>query len=169
DGKTKGHYCLIKDFNKLMSFQSKHTARRFFCRRCFCSKESEEKLNEHSVLCSNNDFQKLVLPTGEVKNGKADNIVQFTNIKNKLMCPFIIYADFESILVELDSKVEKGGDESYTIKTQEHKAISFCYQIVCVDPRYNVGPIVYVGEDAASVFLKELRKEKNKLFKIMKN
>lgn len=169
DGKTKGHYCLIKDFNKLMCFQSKHKARRFFCRRCFCSKDSEEKLNEHSVLCSNNDFQKLVLPTGEVKNGKADNIVQFTNIKNKLMCPFIIYADFESILVELDNKVEKDGDESYTIKTQEHKAISFCYQIVCVDPRHNVGPVVYVGKDAATVFLQELRKEKNKLFKIMKN
>ena len=48
---TKGHYVLIKDFNRFMYNKTKHEGRKYFCRRCFNHFSSEEKLGDHKGNC----------------------------------------------------------------------------------------------------------------------
>ena len=59
---------------------------------------SEEKLKEHNedfINCNTqNQPAKLILPDNE------NAFVEFKNHKNNFNCPFVIYADFESLLQE---------------------------------------------------------------------
>ena len=51
---TKGkeqHYVLIKDFNKFMYNQTKHTCRKHFCMHCLQCLKSEIVLNNHTENC----------------------------------------------------------------------------------------------------------------------
>ena len=76
--------------------------------------------------------------------------------------PFVIYADFESMLVPEERNSESGSseDESSTNLYQTHRACSFGIKTVChYDDKYSGEYRSYVGEDAAYVFLKTVLKE----------
>ena len=45
------HYVLIKDFNKFMYNQTKHTRRKHFCMHCLQCFKSEIVLNNHTENC----------------------------------------------------------------------------------------------------------------------
>ena len=83
------------------------------------------------------------------------------NRRNCLPVPFVIYADFESILVPNENtKSNAGSDESYTERYQTHQACSFGLKTVCHYNDSHSGEYVsYVGKDAAYVFLKTVIKE----------
>ena len=61
--------------------------------------------------------------------------------------PFIIYADFESILVPEDNG-KQNPEESYTNKYKKHIACSSGYKVVCVDDKFSKPFKIYLGEDA---------------------
>ena len=50
--------------------------------------------------------------------------------------PFMIYADFESILVPEDNG-EQNPNESYISKYQKHVGYSYGYKLVCVDDKFS--------------------------------
>ena len=87
------HYCWIKDFNKLMADYSDNNRRKHFCRFCLHAFSREDLLTEHKPRCATFGIQRTTLPTEE------NNILKFTNYQKGLPCPFVIYCDFESILV----------------------------------------------------------------------
>ena len=60
-------------------------------------------------------------------NEKSEH-VKFKNFERKLKSSFIIYTDFESILVLEDNK-KQTTNESYTNKYQEHVACSYGYKL----------------------------------------
>ena len=60
---------------------------------------------------------------------KKDEYVKFKNYERKIKSPFIIYADFESILVPEDNGKENI-KEYYTNKYQKHIASSYGYKLV---------------------------------------
>ena len=157
----------LQRVTKLKKLDCIKDKRKHFCIRCLHCFTNEE-LQKHTADCSENKAQKIVLPTAEVdKNGRQGNILNFFNYKNALECPFIIYADFESKLETIDS-VANTPTVSYTEKYQTHKAISYCYKIVCINEKYNVGPKLYIGDDAAERFVTELREEAHKINNIYK-
>ena len=53
--------------------------------------------------------------------------VKLKNFERKLELPFMIYADFETILIP---------EESYTTKYQKHAACSYGCKLVCVDGKF---------------------------------
>ena len=57
---------------------------------------------------------------------KKDEYVKFKNFQRKLKSPFMIYADFESILL-LENNGKQNPNESYTNKYQKHAACSYGY------------------------------------------
>ena len=65
------------------------------------------------------------------KKGKH---IKFKNFERKIKSPFLIYVDFESILVPED-KEKQNSNESYTNKYQKHVACSHGYKLVCVDEK----------------------------------
>ena len=60
---------------------------------------------------------------------KKDQYVKFKNFERKIESPFMIYADFESILVPEDNG-KQNPNESYTNKYQKHVACTYDYKII---------------------------------------
>ena len=58
---------------------------------------------------------------------------------------FMIYEDFESILVPEDNG-KQNPVESYTNKYQKHIACSYGYKLVCVDDKFSKPFKLYLGE-----------------------
>ena len=88
----------------------------------------EEKGRRH---CPYHTFQLnsciIILYTVEKTMPEKSEHVKFKNYERKLKSPFIIYAEFESILVSKDNGKQIQG-EPYTNKYQKHIACSFCYK-----------------------------------------
>ena len=66
---------------------------------------------------------------------KMGEYVQFKNFEKKQKSPFMIYADFENILVPQDNGKQNLND-SYTNKYQKHVACNYGYKLVCVDDKF---------------------------------
>ena len=65
---------------------------------------------------------------------KKGEYVKFKTYDRKIKSPFMIYADFESILVPEDNG-KKNTENSYTNKYQKHIACSYGYKLVCVNDK----------------------------------
>ena len=63
---------------------------------------------------------------------KKGEYVKFRTFKRKIKSPFMIHADFKSILLPQDNGKQNPND-SYTNKYQKHVACSYGYKSVCVD------------------------------------
>ena len=86
----KGHYVLIKDFNRFMYDYTKHKNNKHFCLYCMQCFSSRKILDRHRKNCiATNGIQSIEMP----EEGK--NILKFNNYNRELPIPFIIYADFE--------------------------------------------------------------------------
>ena len=92
-----GHFAWIKDFSRLMRDITKHADRYFWCKRCFKHFQAEHTLDRHKQLCTKENFISNVhiLP-------EPGTSIKFTNWKFITMAPFVIYADLESVLAEVD-------------------------------------------------------------------
>ena len=121
------HYVWIKDLPKLLSPQlSKHQHKIFVCDRCLHFFHSKDKLTAHEVDCANLDVCRLVLPTPE------KNILKFKNFKYQEKVPFVVYADFECLLIPQEEEEEEEEMSSSNTKvTQIHEACSVGYYVKC--------------------------------------
>ena len=67
---------------------------------------------------------------------KKGEYVKFRNYGRKIKSPFIIYADFESILVPEDDG-KQNPEDSYTNRYQKHIACSYGFKLVCVGENFS--------------------------------
>ena len=67
---------------------------------------------------------------------KKGEYVKFRNYGRKIKSPFIIYADFESILVPEDDG-KQNPEDSYTNRYQKHIACSYGSKLVCVGENFS--------------------------------
>ena len=99
------HYSTITNFSGLLRCQySKHNGTLFYCYSClhgFAPKTGEKtreqcvNLQNHQELCKTLKPQRVSYPEKD-----KDDMLYFTNIQKQLKAPFVVYADFESILKE---------------------------------------------------------------------
>ena len=85
------HYCIIKNFSRLIyGQQHKKEQRRYYCRKCYASYTSQEKFETHKELCGNHETVKIEMPTKKP-------FQCFANYYKSQKVPFVIYADFECL------------------------------------------------------------------------
>ena len=150
DGKT--HYCLIKDLNKMLYNQSKHKARKYFCTNCLHGFNKQSLLDNHKVICTKHDPMTIVMPTEE------NALMTFTAIEKMLKVPFVIYADFECVLVEVENG--QGGIKN------EHIPCGYSYLVVSSiegDEDYEIE--TYSGANVMESFFENLIDVTDKLIK----
>ena len=96
------HYSLIKNLNRLVDLQvSKNTnVKKHFCKRCFQHYTKLELLQNHIKFFSTN--RELAIP----KMPKPGIEIEFKNFNNQLPMPFVIYADFESLIIPIEKKTQ---------------------------------------------------------------
>jgi len=86
----KTHYCLIRDFDKLMLRSTKYDHKKYYCYLCLQRFTYKQKLETHLELCKNFEPQHVVM--------SKKKTLKFTNYKYQIKAPFVIYADFECFI-----------------------------------------------------------------------
>ena len=89
---NKKHYIAIKSLRRLLSKQnSKHKESQHFCINCLQGFAERKSRDEHYVYCRSNEAVRIEMP-----NRKP--IVEYLDGQYQFKVPFMMYADFESIL-----------------------------------------------------------------------
>ena len=152
------HYCLVKNLSALLSSQvNKHKSKLYFCLNCLNGFDTMEKLEKHKEYCDEEESIKINMP-------KPDTFIKFKNFLHGERAPFVIYADFESILKPLET-CEPDPNKSYTLKYQKHEPASFSYYIKSFDESvYKSEQRTYIKEneedpDPIDVFLNWLESD----------
>ena len=94
---------------------------------------------------------------------------KFKNYTRKIKLLFMIYADFESILVPKNNE-KQNSEESYTNKYRSHISWSFGYKIfkVFADDQFSKSFKSFLGQYAAYKFITNIVEESNTCSRVMK-
>ena len=157
----KSHYVWIKNLNKLIN--SKNNKQMFYCECCLIGFSRDDLLQSHFIDCQGIDEQavRIQMPTSN------NRIIKFVNHKNQLKAPWVIYADFESVLKKIEGPF-KSTDKSFTHKSSIHEACGFCLRVVRSDG-FSPGLVFYRGPDCIQEFLKQLKEAEPFLKQSLKN
>lgn len=138
------HYCLIKDLSRLVRKQiTKHHGKLFFCDDCLLFFRSNEEID--SYMCAG---VKTQLP-------QKGSVIEFKNYDRKQNVPFVLYADFESMLVPVQG-CERDPHVASTTDRQVHVPIAFAYYIVCSFDASKNRLVTYRGTDCVDKFVKSI-------------
>ena len=143
------HYCLIKNFSRLMAYRTKHKAACFYCFNCLHGFSKKRLLHDHEKLCNKQKMQSVSFP-----EKAEDKEISFKNLKKQLPVPFVIYADFECYTTKVDLQ-QHGNSKLY----QKHVPSGFSYIVVCSNPQYTGKPVVYRGDNVVDKFFELLLEE----------
>ena len=116
-----------------------HRGRKHFCYYCLQAFSPEEILKSHIKDCFEINGKQTIMVS------KKGEYIKFKNFERKIKPPFMIYADFENILVLTL--------EPYTNKYQKHVACSCGYKLVCVDDKFSKPFKSCLGKDAVIISL----------------
>ena len=89
----KYHYTWIKNLNRLLYDQTKHEHRKYFCERSLHGFKREDLLEKHTPDCRGINQASVAIEMPE-----PGEKIMFNNYRKQLKAPYIIYADFESII-----------------------------------------------------------------------
>lgn len=156
----KSHYCWIKNFSRLIYGKTKYEHKKFHCELCLPRFSSESVLKAHQEYCEgvNGRPTRIDMP----ESGK--NTLKFENYQNQQKAPYVIYADFESIIVGLPP--DPRNRTKMAEKTAKHVACGFAYTVVRSNGKswsknYRQGPDS--NAPAAEEFLKAIQVEEAKV------
>ena len=99
EGPTSGegtrHYTVVRSLSRLLrSSNTKHHGKQYFCTNCLQSFTLESSGDEHQVYCEDNETVRVEMPC-------KGSTVEFYDGQNQFKVPFMMYADFESILMPI--------------------------------------------------------------------
>ena len=96
---NRKHYVAIKSFSRLLSSKNnKHNGAQYFCMNCLQGYSNESSRDEHFRYCANNEAVRI-----EMSHRKP--IVEYSDGQYQYKAPFMMYADFESILEPISGLV----------------------------------------------------------------
>ena len=152
------HYVYIKDFNKLLYDQTKYEGRKNFCITCLWGFSTKKLLDQHRPDCRSLQQRAIVITMP-----KEGSKLEFINFHKQLKAPYIIYADFECIIIPFQG-VAMDPEKSSTRQTSMHVACSYSYVVVRSDGK-SKEPVIFRGYNAAENFIASLLKEEEELLK----
>ncbi|XP_052209209.1 uncharacterized protein LOC127812725 [Diospyros lotus] len=146
------HYFAIKNFNRLIGSASSWASH--FCYNCLQGFESKARVARHHKKCLTFPVQRVYLP--------RTTTLKFDAFQKMLKSPFIIYADFET-LVHPDSTY-KDSDVNVRLLTAKHDSTYIMnhhepcsYGMVIVDSEGKIfHDVFYRGTNANEKFLSSL-------------
>ena len=139
---NNNHYCWIKNFDGLISKQhNKKSDKCYHCKRCLHGYSTKELLEKHNKNCTT-EPTRIVLPD------EKEKFVKFKNYTHQLKVPFVVYVDFESLIVPINSAFKN----SNTVACQHHEPCGFAYKVVCCEDQYTKPIELYRGENVKKSF-----------------
>ena len=139
------HYIAIKSLSRLLSSEnSKHKGKEYFCINCLQGFHQKIPRDEHMRYCLDNESVKVEIP-------HKKPIVEFCDGQYQFKVPFIMYADFESLLEPIQEP-SKNPSGPWTTVTNNHIPSGWC---VYSEFAYGVvqNPLtLYRGKDCVKKF-----------------
>ena len=123
------HYCLIKNFSRLVRSQitSDTNSKIHICKNCLAHFTKPDLFEKHITYCSQNETVAVKMPT-------KNTILNFQHHFKKLPIPFVVYADFECFTKPINNC------QQY----QKHEPSGYCLYLKGLDGiNDNYKPIVY--------------------------
>ena len=135
---------------------TKHKGKEYFCMNCLQGFNEESSRDEHLDYCINNESVK-------VEMSHKNPIVQYSDGQFQFKVPFIMYADFESILEPIQ------GPEN-NLKISSMRGINNHFPSGwCVCSKFAYGKVenplkLYRGEDCIKKFCDQVIEEAHRLY-----
>ena len=140
------HWVFIKSMSRLIA--NKSCVPRKVCYRCLNALSSQAALENHQVFCKDHLVARAVMPQKGEK-------LRFTQYEKQLRTPYVIYADFESLIVPYAQPKNIG---NRTTQNAEHVPCSAAYIVVRSDGTVT-DTFQHTGEDAVEKFLISLEQQ----------
>ena len=151
------HYTAIKSLSRLLkSSYTKHECKQHFCMNCLQGFTQELSRDQHQAYYEDNESVGVEMP-------KQGSTVEFKDGQNQFKVPFIMYADFESILEPM-GPVEPGSpNQPYTNEVNQHTPSGWC-----VYSKFAYGDVdnplrTYRGKDCIETFCNYIKGEARKI------
>ena len=151
------HYVAVKSLSRLLSKQnSKHKEAQHFCMNCLQGFWEESSRDEHVHYCKNYELVRIEMP-------HKKPIVEYSDGQFQFKVPFIIYADFESILEPIQGP-GKNPRKSSTCGVNVHTPSGWCAY-----SKFAYGKVTnplkeYRGKDCVSKFYEHIIAEAQCLY-----
>ena len=126
-----------------------------FCINCLQGFSSTEVRDKHFEYCKDNEAVRIDMP--------ENCIIKFKDGSRQLKTPFILYADFESILKPL-SGCNGDPKNSYTRQINKHIPSGFCVYSKFAHGEVEDPLKVYRGQDCVEVFCDYIENEVKRLY-----
>ena len=164
----KRHYTAIKNIFRLLSKLNGRTSRVYhFCMNCLNGFQTASARDKHYDYCSSNGHVKVTMLT------KEEKFFKFHDGQYQFKVPFMMYADFESILKPVDEryrdkmnrmKAGRKGKASYTEKINTHVPSGWCvHSTFAYGDVYN--PLkMYRDKDYVEKFVEYIEEEVRQLY-----
>ena len=169
DGENR-HYTAVKSLSRLLkSLNAKHHGAYHFCVNCLNGFRTESARDKHYLYCSSHGEVNIKMPE------EREKWLKFHDGQCQFKVPFMLYADFESILKPVEErykdemsrmKAERGVEASYTEKLNTHIPSGWC-----VYSKFAYGDVSdpmtdYRGKDCVERFVNHVEKEVKRLYEL---
>ena len=152
------HYTAIRSLSRLLSSKNSNTkCKQHFCMNGLQGFTQELSRDQHQAYCEDNESVRVKMP-------KQGSTIEFKDGQNQFRVPYIMYADFESIL-ELMDPVEPGSpNQPYTNEVNHHTPSGWC-----VYSKFAHGDVddplrTYRGKDCMETFCNYIKGEAHRLY-----
>ena len=148
---NRNHYVAIKCLSRLLSsMDSKSDKVCYHCTNCLHGFPNEVSKRKHEEYCIHNDAARIEIPT-------KFPFVKYSKGQYQLKVPFVMYADFELLLVPNE-------DENSNV-VNVHEPSGWCVKTECVYNANGGGGIeLYRGKDCVEKFCKHIVNEAKRLY-----
>ena len=155
DGK-KWHYLAVKSLPTLLrGITSKHKGD-FYCLNCFRPYTTKNRLEKHKNVCENHDDCCVEMPNEDNK------ILKCNQGEKPIKAPFIIYADFESLLEKISTCYDSPEKSSKT-KINKHAPSGYSLFTHCSFDETKNKLECYSGKNCMKKFCQDLREHVTKI------
>ena len=153
------HYTAIKSLSRLLSSKNSNTkCKQHFCINCLQGFTQELSRDQHQAYCEDSESVRVQMP-------KQGSTIEFKDGQNQFRVPYIMYADFESIL-ELMDHGSSDPNQPYTNEVNQHTPSDWC-----VYSKFAYGDVdnllrTYRGKDCIETFCNYIKREARRLYHI---
>ena len=154
----KKHFTAVKNMSRLLTkLNNQCKCKMHFCLNCLNGFWSPEARDKHYESCIDHEAVRVEMPR------KEEAQLKYHDGQKQLRVPFIMYADFESILEPFDS-VSNDPTKSGTEKMNIHTPSGWCTY-----SKFSYGEVpdpleVYRGKDCAQKFIDHIVAETERLY-----
>ena len=153
----KRHYIAIKSLGRLLSkMNSKHNPSQHFCNNCLQGFSEQRFRDEHYAYCRSNESVRIEMPTKRP-------IVEYLNGQHQFKVPFVMYADFESILEPIQGSINNP-DLSSTRGVNVHTPSGWCLHSKFAYGNIDNPLTQYRGSDCVERFCEHIISEAKRLY-----